>query len=188
MSIYKDKIKELLWKVGVWDTLPASVINNVKIKDNNEELVDIKIDESFFFADELEIRPRVLLRSSVYRKLKEVQILLPENYHLKIYSAYRPIEEQQELWKEKYDNAKKNNPNLSEQELIKKVKAFCADPRSGFGGHQTGGAVDICLCDTQGINYDMGTKYREINQNTATNSKKLQITQKNNREILKMSM
>ena len=38
----KDKIKMMLWNLGLRETVPASVINSVHIKENNEELVNIK--------------------------------------------------------------------------------------------------------------------------------------------------
>ena len=52
------------------------------------------------------------------------------------------------------------------------------------GGHQTGGAVDLSLCDKDGKELDMGTQYREHNIKTATHSKSLSDQQHNNRRIL----
>ena len=38
------------------------------------------------------------------------------------------------------------------------------------GGHQSGGAVDLTLCDREGRPIDMGTGYMEHNDSTATYS------------------
>ena len=184
----KDKIKMMLWNLGLRETIPASVINSVHIKENNEELVDIKQDKKLYFSDELQQRSAVYLRKSVYENIKKAQNALPSNYFFKVYSAFRPHEEQIQLWNKNYQEIKANNPTLSEQEIVNKTKAVCADPRFGFGGHQTGGAVDITLCDALGKDYDMGTAYLEVSSKTPTKSNGLTDEQKLNRSILKNSM
>ena len=71
------------------ETLPASAINKIEIKENNEPLVDIKEDAALFLSESLQAQPNVYLRQSVYARLKKAQALLPENYFLKICSAFR---------------------------------------------------------------------------------------------------
>ena len=164
-------LARVLYKVGLRATLPAETINSVKIKDNAEELIDIKQNKNLFFSDKLQNREKVFLRKTVYEKLCEAQKYLPLNYYFKIYSAYRPIEEQQKLWNAKYLKFQKEHPDLSAEELTNLVKRVCSDPRFGFGSHQTGGAVDIALCNDKGIDYSMGTKHSEVNEKTKTNSK-----------------
>ena len=61
-------------------------------------------------------------------------------------------------------------------------------PRTGFGGHQTGGAVDVTLCRSDGTEYDMGTGYSALSPEIKTSSKKILLTQRKNRKILKMCM
>lgn len=184
----KDRIKFMLWNLGLRETIPSAVINNMPIKENNEKLVNIKQDKSLYFAEELQQRNCVLLREQVYNNIKIAQQYLPENYFLKIYSAFRPQEEQKQLWNQNYQEIQSLYPELSDSEIIKKVKAVCADPRFGFGGHQTGGAVDISLCDKHGHDYDMGTKYLENNAKTPTKALSVNNEQKQNRTILKNAM
>lgn len=184
----KDRIKFMLWNLGLRETIPGTVINNIPIKENHDKLVNIKQDTSLYFANELQARDTVLLREQVYNNLKLAQQYLPENYFFKIYSAFRPITEQQQRWDHNYRQIKSLNPELPDSEIIKKVKAVCADPRFGFGGHQTGGAVDISLCNRRGHDYDMGTKYLENNAKTPTDSRTLNLEQKQNRAILKNAM
>ena len=180
----KDKTKYILWRFGLRKTIPASIINNIQIKENNEELVDIRGDKNLYFSSELKQRKNVYLRKTVYDKITQAQKILPDNYFFKIYSAFRPHEEQVRLWNTNYQKIKNANPDLPEQEIIIKTKAVCADPRFGFGGHQTGGAIDVSLCDKNGNDYDMGTKYLETNNKTFTKSKLLTQKQKDNRKIL----
>ncbi len=180
----KDKIKYILWLLCLHKTIPASIINNITIKENNEELVDIKADKNLFFSLELKQRKSIFLRKTVYDKIKQAQKMLPDNYFFKIYSAFRAHDEQVQLWNTNYQKIKNANHDLSEQEIIIKTKAVCADPRFGFGGHQTGGAIDVSLCDKNGKDYDMGTNYLETNNKTFTKSKNLTPEQKYNRKIL----
>ena len=178
----------ILWHIGLRDTIPRSVINTVQINENNEELVDIKRDSQFYFSDELKQRPSVFLRKSVYEKIKQTGQNLPDGCFFKIYSAFRSQKEQIQLWNENYQKIKAQNPNLSEEDIVFETRAICADPRAGFGGHQTGGAVDITLCDAQGIDYDMGTTYLEHSLKVPTKSKGLTKKQKENRMLLKKVM
>ena len=182
--IDKNKIKFCLYKLGVRATIPAQTINRIPIDDNKEELINIKDDKTLFFADKIKNEEKIFLRKTVYEKLKEAQKHLPNNYYFKILSAFRSLDEQQKLWDAKYSLMRSRYLNLPEDEIIKKTRAVCADPRHGFGGHQTGGAIDISLCDNQGKDYQMGTQYSENNGKTKTKSKKLSIMERKNRYIL----
>ncbi len=184
MQNYKDILKKIMFCLKLRDTLPARIVNKVHIKDNNERLIDLKTDGTFFFGDELQKREAVYLRETVYKKLCKARNYLPENYCFKIYSAFRSQQEQQMLWDEKYKQMKSKYPDLPEEQLIFRVKSVCADPRFGFGGHQTGGAVDISLCNPDGIDYPMGTKWAEVNKKTKTKSKFLSDEEHKNRFIL----
>lgn len=50
----KDKIKMMLWNLGLRETIPASVINGIHIEENNEKLVDMKQDKKLYFSNELQ--------------------------------------------------------------------------------------------------------------------------------------
>ena len=52
------------------------------------------------------------------------------------------------------------------------------------GGHQTGGAIDLTICNANGEALDMGTSYLEFNASTPTNNRNLTIKQKENRALL----
>lgn len=184
MVSFKNKLRVILWRVGWCRTLPAEFVNSIRIVECDEALVDLKQDKSFFMSEKLSSRQEVRLREEAYNRLKEAQRLLPDGYCFKIYSAFRPIEEQQQIWDRKCFEIKQRYPDISEEQLICRVKAVCADPRTGFGGHQTGGAVDLTLCDKQGNDYDMGTRYSENNSLTPTAAKGVSSEQRKHRLVL----
>lgn len=165
-------------------TIPAEVINSIKIIENDEPLFDIKQDERLFFGDKLTQKTQVFLRCGAYERLKFAIEKLPRNYYFKIYSAFRSLQQQTDLWNNKYAQNKQENPSLSDNELVKLTRVFCADPRNGFGGHQTGGAVDISLCDRNGVDYDMGTKYSQTGDAVYTKAKGISPESVKNRKIL----
>ena len=179
----KDRIRNALHRIGlIKGALPAAIINNIEIKENHDPLVDIKEDADFFFGSDLQKEKHVYLRKSVYEKLKDIQ--LPEGSHIKIISAYRSLEEQTRRWNAKCKEMRIKYPNIAEDELIAKVKQLCADPRAGFGGHQTGGAIDITICDSKGNDYDMGTAYSSSSPQSRTDTPYITEEQAKNRTIL----
>lgn len=180
----RDFIRYMLWRLGRRSTMPAVFINQMPIEENNEIMVDIKQDGSLFFCNELKKKKKVYLRVKTYQLLKQAQRLLPHGCYFKVYSAYRSMDEQKKLWDKEYALQKKQCPNLSEGVLERLVRARYADPRRGFGGHQTGGAIDVSLCDKKGKDFDMGTEYLEMGSQTLTNSHKISKEARRNRRIL----
>ena len=178
----KDYVRKILFRLGRIKVLPASIINQVRIIENHDPMIDIKDAPNFFFHDNLRKESHIYLRKSVYNKLKA--IALPQGYYFKIMSAYRPLDEQIKRWQTKCLELRQKYPDISEEELISKARIFSADPRNGFGGHQTGGAIDITLCDRHGKDYDMGTPYLAITEKVHTNSKEISRKQADNRQIL----
>lgn len=177
----KDFIKYVLFLLGLRKTVPARFINKVKIKENNEKLVSINNDTDLFFAEN---NKKFYLRETVYKKIKQAEKRLPKNCHFKIYSAYRSVTEQTKLWEKNYTEMKHKAPDADEEELVRMTKAVCADPRKGFGGHQTGGAIDIGLCDEKGHEFNMGTAYLDTSDKIKTAAKNIDEDARINRKIL----
>ena len=180
----RDYIRYILWRLGRRSTAPAAFVSRKQIQENNEIMVDIKQDTSLFFSKELKKQKKVFLRVKTYQLLKQAQRLLPKGVSFKIYSAYRSMAEQKELWEKEYLIQKKNLPNASDAVLTRLVRVRFADPRHGFGGHQTGGAIDLTLCDRTGKEYDMGTRYLEMGSATLTNSHRISKEARKNRRVL----
>ena len=63
---------------------------------------------------------------------------------------------------------------------------MCADPRNGFGPHQSGGAIDLTLL-YKNTPLDMGGEYNS-SLNSKTYSKNITQQQKRNRKILISAM
>lgn len=184
----KSKIKYLLYKISLRKTIPAEIINNVQIHENNETLINIKDNPLFFFGDKLNNQSFIMLRASVVQKLEKVAQSLPKDIFLKIYSAYRDKSLQTDMWQKHFIENQRKYPNLNEAEIEQITKSQIANPTRGFGGHQTGGAVDVSLCNNLGQDLDMGTKVSEHNKKTFTKNKDLNKEQLKNRSILIKAM
>lgn len=103
MAAWKIKLKYLMFKFGLRPTIPAQIINQIKIEENNEELVDVSTEPVFCFSDSLKNEPVILLRHTVVQKLKEASKELPPNLKFKIYYAYRSLNTQKQLWQERLE-------------------------------------------------------------------------------------
>ena len=174
----------LKYQLGLTVGLPAFVINSVKEYDNGEPLIDMKkLDVRLFFGGRLEKENEVFLRESVADKILKATQSLPSGIYFIIYDAYRPLSVQQQEWNNKYKYYQSLYPNESEEQITLRTKRVVADPRRGHGGHQTGGAIDIGLCDKNGIELDMGTPYLSTDRNITTKAN-VNSTAIHNRKIL----
>lgn len=160
----------------------------IKIKDNKDPLVDarqfgIKVDgrkakdsPSYF-----------MVRKSVVEKLSLAQKLLPNDLSLLLIEGFRPIALQKQYFNEYYKELLQSYPTWSKKKLLTETSKFVAPPEI-IPPHCTGGAIDITLVDSNGIELDMGTVVNadpNSNQNTCfTHSKKIDEKTQNNRSIL----
>ena len=177
----------LLCRFGIRDILPHESIKKVRVLENNDFLVDISEDNSFVFA--VSLKSPIYVRNEVYYKLKKVMEMLPDGICLKIYDAYRPIEKQRESWEKALRETIKEKNNLPQEKIERLSRLKVADPSKGeYGGHQTGGAIDVSLCDEKGKELDLGTKVAEYNKKTKTQNSFLLKKEKKNRKILNESM
>ncbi len=111
--------------------------------------------------------------------------ILPEGIYLKIYDAYRPLEKQKEAWKRVFKETRKEKHGLSEEEIKRLTRLKVADTSFGeYGGHQTGGAIDITLCNKEHQELEMGTKVAEYNEKTKTKNSFLSEEARRNRKLL----
>ncbi len=183
----KEIVKYVMWRMGYRATMPGVFVNRMSIRDNGEILVDLKKDNRLFFYAEMQKCQEVLLRQGAYQRLQKAIEFLPEGCALKVCAAYRSLKDQQELWNTMYKKIKEQNPFWAESDIERKVRSICADPRRGFGGHQTGGAIDVTLCDLDGNEFDMG-KYLDSGVFSATFAEGLTQEQQQNRRLLYHTM
>ena len=72
---------------------------------------------------------------------------------------------------------------MGRAEVLKLANYKVSNPKS-LGGHETGGAIDVALCDADGKDYDYGTKYHEKSSANKTKSKHIKKEHKENRRML----
>ncbi|MBN2675774.1 MAG: D-alanyl-D-alanine carboxypeptidase family protein [Alphaproteobacteria bacterium] len=149
--------------------------------ENPPSLTEIKKSDGFFLN--LSVVNHFEIRSVVYEMLKKAKENLPTHLTFMIYEAYRTFALQEQKFQEQILHQKKLYPVLSEQEIHQKARVYTADPKRE-SGHQTGGAVDITLCDLSGKELDMGTDIHEFVYKTRTHSDRLSDFERENRRIL----
>lgn len=175
----------VLVRMGIRHILPAYFIRKVKIEENNDSLVRIDENEDMILSDRMKMP--VYLRSQVYEMLKDfIDIVKKDGYKVKLYDAYRSFDEQQLSWNQRIKDTKAENPELSDEEIERRtnLKVSRIDGKENVGGHQTGGAIDITLVDSDGKELDMGTKYEEYSEKTYTKNNTITEEQKRNRRYM----
>lgn len=171
-----------LVRLGFRQILPSDYINSIPVVESNEPMVKLPDDEDFVKSDGKVFVGR---KGMIERLLMAAKDISDKGYCLHIYQTYRSLEEQSERRASLYEELRKKYPNYDEKIILQMVNKRVAGVG---GGHQTGGAVDLSLCDKDGKELDMGTQYREHNLKTATHSKNLSDHQRNNRRILVNAM
>lgn len=161
--------------------IPTSPIENYnEVKDT--AFVNLKEYSKDFIYDMKYATTDNFLKAKVYDcaecllRIKTVKALIKANttfvkmgYKIKIFDCYRPLDIQKKMWE--------IVPNPS----------YVADPSKG-SIHNRGGAVDITLVDSNGVELDMGTAFDffgiEASHNYTNFSQKI----KENRLLLKIIM
>lgn len=152
----------LLWRLGQRELLPAECIRAVPIKDRGEKLTSVRSSGKLVVSTTL---GEALLRERVGAALQLAAEHLPAGYRLLVVDAFRTHTEQARRWNAKRAEVEASNPSQSNEELDRLTSFAVANPKSGSGGHQTGGAVDVTLVDDEGTLYEMGTvvgRYGEL--------------------------
>ncbi len=164
----------------------------IKAGENNEKLVSLnefapeilcqyeKMDMLSYIGNEIFVRHTVasmLLQASNFLKQQD------SDYVLKVVYGYRHPEVQQKYFDKRKGDIKKQEPNLSENDLNAKTHLFVAAP--DVAGHIVGGAVDITITSRPG-DLDMATKIADYSdeKKIQTFYKNLSSKQKNNRILL----
>ncbi|HEY9787142.1 MAG TPA: M15 family metallopeptidase [Candidatus Obscuribacterales bacterium] len=157
---------------------------SVPIADNGEPLVTTSpISELSLELEDLEYP---LARQSAWQRLVDAARMLKtkdKRYGIRVWYAYRSLAAQQTFFKEQRAVVEKQNPGLSEGDLLEKVHMFVAVP--DVAGHPTGGAFDLTLT-FEGKKVDMGCDYPDFSSPyISTFAEGLTDTQKKNRVLLR---
>lgn len=136
--------------LGIREMLPGDILHSKLIKECNEPMVNLTSCDGLFLSGDT-----MLCRQSVAEKLKRVARQLSDRgLGIYIYELYRTPEQQQTRLQETYNHY---GDKFSDKDELEKYVRRCT---AGVGGgHQTGGAIDLTLCDKNGIPLDMGSEY-----------------------------
>ncbi len=155
--------------------------------ENPPKLIHISQSDDIFFCNKFTDEKRI--RAYIYQMLLNAKMYLPTNYYFKIYEAYRPLDAQKQLWKQVVNTQKKEHPkmDIESEEFIAICDVFCANPYRQGSGHQSGAAIDVTLCNRDGIEYDMGGDIRGFSQ-SCDFEYPVSIKARKNRNILKFAL
>ncbi|WP_235922018.1 M15 family metallopeptidase [Flavobacterium phycosphaerae] len=136
---------------------------------------DFVFDMKYATADNF-LKEKVYPCDECFLKVKTIKSLLEANkaflekgYRIKLYDCYRPRDIQKKMWK------------------IVPDANYVANPKKG-SIHNKGGAVDISLVDSLGVELNMGTKFDFFGEEAGHNYQKLSEEILNNRKFLKEIM
>jgi zinc D-Ala-D-Ala dipeptidase len=95
------------------------------------------------------------LRSGTLERLLKAQETLPEGIRLLIVEGYRPLPLQQRYFSEYQDELRERYPQWPDDRVRVEASKYVSPPE--VGPHCTGGAVDLTLCTSEGVELDLGT-------------------------------
>ncbi len=136
---------------------------------------DFVFDMKYATADNF-LKQQVYDCASCFLRLKTVKALIKANeqfiakgYKIKLYDCYRPLDIQKKMW------AIVSNPK------------YVANPAKG-SIHNRGGAVDITLVNSDGVELDMGTGFDHFGKEASHNYEGVSKRVRKNRNLLKSIM
>ncbi len=169
-------------KSGYLDSKKSPVVLDIAQEQNDNTFVNLKNYSSGFVYDMKYATSDNFLKESVYPcqecflRVKTIKSLLEANaaflekgYRIKLFDCYRPIAIQKKMWK------------------IVPDANFVANPKKG-SIHNKGGAVDITLVDSLGVELDMGTSFDYFGEQASHNYQNLSEQVLANRKLLKEIM
>jgi D-alanyl-D-alanine dipeptidase len=164
------------------DSKKSSVILDIKKENDSNAFVNLKNYSSDFVFDMKYATADNFLKEKVYPcdecflRVKTVKALLEANksfiekgFKIKLYDCYRPRAIQKKMWR------------------IVPDANFVANPKKG-SIHNRGGAVDISLVDSLGVEVDMGTRFDFFGEEASHNYQNLSDEILSNRRFLKEIM
>ena len=104
------------------------------------------------------------VRPEVHRRLLQAARNLPKGLSLVILDAWRPWRVQQYLYETLFEAIRAQHGDLGDERLLERTREFVSLPSrdpAAPSPHLTGGAVDVTLCDENGLQLEMGTAFDE---------------------------
>jgi len=170
-------------------------MKNILAGDSREVFVSVdKYDSSIksgYLKDDMlpYFNGKIIIRKTVAKMLAKVNLKLRDKgLGLSVAYGLRLLEIQKKYYSARYLAVKKENPNLSEDELREKTHTMSASP--DVAGHPSGGAVDLTLYNLEsGEKLDMGGEIADFSdKRIETFLEGLSDEQKKNRKVLHDAM
>jgi zinc D-Ala-D-Ala dipeptidase len=128
-----------------------------------------------------------VVRLGVFERLRAVQRQLPQNVHLMFAEALRPLAVQRALQEKVKHQIALAHPEWSPAQVDAETALYVAPPDAA-PPHSTGGAVDVTLADADGNELSMGSALNSIGPASHAAFQPLNITERNNRALLRRLM
>jgi len=169
---------------GFREPIPKLASSNgwkeVQIKENGERLVALNdLDKDLICVDPQYFKqgiPHALsimyLREGAANALIKAAKLLPKGFKLLVYDAWRPLEVQQSLFDKFLQRLRVENPNWDEERLFVETQKYVSLPSSNPNcpsPHNTGGAVDLSICNLRNVPLPMGAPFDFFGKEASTN-------------------
>lgn len=180
---FKFHMHHLSYVLGLRKTMSRHWVGRVHVHECFDPLVDFLPHKNIIFNNDTIEQPN-LIRKKVLLKLYRIADRLPEGTNLLVLSTFRSKAKKDEAWKAVLKQIIEENPGIGINAAMKLARLKTSDPRDNSGGHGTGAAVDVALCNDKGEMFDYGTKFHEYTDVTLTRSSKLTSEQKYNRKQL----
>ncbi|MEO3819291.1 M15 family metallopeptidase [Plantactinospora sp. B24E8] len=96
------------------------------------------------------------VRRALADRLLAAQATLPDGLRLLVVEGYRPYAAQLGIFTGYRDELRRLHPSWSDERLHRETSKFVSPVE--VAPHSTGGAVDLTLCTSDGVELDMGTE------------------------------
>ncbi len=171
------------------DPLVAAII----VQPSQEPFIDlVNFDPDIVVDQSLSNRSEYFsfVRLSVANKLTLAKKFLPKDIHFFIKEGYRSLHNQESAFERSLQRVKESFPNHDLDQLIAEASKYVAPP--SVASHPTGGAVDLSLIDSNGIELDLGTPFdaipHETDNATFFDAKNISLQAVRNRQILAFAL
>lgn len=177
----------LLFLLGLRPTVPATIINRIRVVECGEELVEVPSVPRLVLRP---VAPGVSLKARAGAVTRLVCAVngLPISYTLIVVDAYRSRAVQEGRWAVRLGEVALRMPGATSTQIENEARRFTAKPAGGGSGHQAGAAFDVTLGDVDGNALDLGTSIKEAGPLTATHAPNLTPAQAARREVLLTAM
>lgn len=173
----------LMYVIGVRKVMSRHWISRAHVHECFDPLVDFLPHKHIMFNEDTLETPN-LIRKKVLFKLYKVADKLPEGVNLMVFKTFRSKANLNIKWAAAVEEVLAENPGMGRHEAMKLAKFKTEDPKDNMGGHETGGAVDVALCNDKGEIFDYGTRFHEYNDATYTKCHRITKEQAENRRKL----